>query len=398
MLIVVSVGQSIQAALDAARPGDTVSVREGEYAESVTIGPGKDHVRLLGAGAGRTVLCGDGMPEAVGITVEAQGVTVAGLTVRGFEAGGIRVLSDDNILQDNEVRQNGETGIDLRASRTLVRHNTVVGNAGHGIKVTGAGNYLIGNRVAHNDDHGIDVQLAAVRTLALQNDAFGNGVHGISVQGGGSWVVANRCRTNQGSGIDLHGVENVLVYGNTSTGNACGLEADAVGVMALRNKLVGNQTTGILVALGPDTVAERGLTESLLYANTVSHNGGHGVRGRGEVVDSVFFANTVSHNEGDGVDLDGGDGNRVVRNEVGQNRGCGIELDRDADRNVVDDNKVAANAGLGIRVDTAANDNAVRGNDVFGHVPFDIVVDPPAINNAVERNRCERSSPAQFGD
>src|SRR5438270_3494120 len=44
--IIVSNGQSIQAAIDKAAPGSTIWVREGTYAENVLIN--KDNIRLLG--------------------------------------------------------------------------------------------------------------------------------------------------------------------------------------------------------------------------------------------------------------------------------------------------------------------------------------------------------------
>lgn len=49
VVIQVSPGQSIQAALDAAQPGDTVMVAAGVYHESVVIR--QDHITLQGAGA-----------------------------------------------------------------------------------------------------------------------------------------------------------------------------------------------------------------------------------------------------------------------------------------------------------------------------------------------------------
>jgi len=41
---------SVQAAVDAARPGDTIRIAGGIYEETVFIGPDKDRLTLIGSG------------------------------------------------------------------------------------------------------------------------------------------------------------------------------------------------------------------------------------------------------------------------------------------------------------------------------------------------------------
>lgn len=71
---------TIQAAIDAASPGDTVAVGPGVFTEFLSMRPG---VRLRGSGAGRTVLDAMGHPRNLIDLTRAPGVVISGFTFRG---------------------------------------------------------------------------------------------------------------------------------------------------------------------------------------------------------------------------------------------------------------------------------------------------------------------------
>ena len=70
---------SIQAAIDAADPGDTVWVAAGEYTESVRL---REGVCLLGSGAKRTILDAHGQGRRLVDLSNAPGSVVSGFTIR----------------------------------------------------------------------------------------------------------------------------------------------------------------------------------------------------------------------------------------------------------------------------------------------------------------------------
>jgi hypothetical protein len=71
---------TIQGAIDAASPGDTVKVAAGTYTESLTLRAG---VCLLGSGARRTILDAGGQGRTLIDLTNAPGSVVAGFTLRG---------------------------------------------------------------------------------------------------------------------------------------------------------------------------------------------------------------------------------------------------------------------------------------------------------------------------
>ena len=72
--------RSLQAALDAAHDGDTIALGRGTFAGGVTIA---HSVRVIGAGAGATVIRGGGPVVTIAASGAPPTVTLQGLTITG---------------------------------------------------------------------------------------------------------------------------------------------------------------------------------------------------------------------------------------------------------------------------------------------------------------------------
>jgi hypothetical protein len=166
-------GDSIQRALDNAKPGEIVCVRAGTYQEGLTI---NKPITLRGEGQGRVIIVGSiSVANAVNVAlqgftlqggrglvvVNSSSVTLADLAVIGSEAAGVMVnnssvqvsqslisgnklqgmlvaLNSSVALASTDITKNGGDGLAVSASKAEIRGNFITENQGCGVKAEGA--------------------------------------------------------------------------------------------------------------------------------------------------------------------------------------------------------------------------------------------------------------------
>jgi len=182
-------GESIQAAIDAAEPGDTISLVAGTYPGDVdfggkavtVVGLGPETI-LEGTGTGPVVTFDDG--EGAGSVLDSVVVT-GGSAPRG---GGILILDASpvvirTIVFANRAGSRG-SGIHVERSSALIRNNLVIYNANsgldpHAIEVVDASPTIVNNTVVRNDSNGIvlrgDSAAVILNNLLALNGSRGRG-------------------------------------------------------------------------------------------------------------------------------------------------------------------------------------------------------------------------------
>jgi parallel beta-helix repeat protein len=188
--LTVKPGESIQAAVDAAAPGDTITVMPGDYTEThsgtaavrVT-----EPLKLLAKSKPPDVkvriLPNPGQKD--GILVEPanpgdpdiDGVEISGFTVEGFSNNGIWLRHANNFtIENNESINNLENGIwPTLSANGLVKDNVSYGSLDSALWVEGSENVRVINNDLHHSPTGLEITVSKEVT-AETNDIHDNTV------------------------------------------------------------------------------------------------------------------------------------------------------------------------------------------------------------------------------
>ena len=192
---VVNPGESIQAAVDAAAPGDTITVMPGDYTETH---PGTAAVRVTKPlkllaksdlpGVKVRILPSPGQNH--GILVEPahdgdpdiNGVEINGFTVEGFQNMGIWLRHVNNFtIENNESINNLENGIfPTLSANGLVKKNVAYGSQDSALWVEGSENVRVINNELHNSPTGLEITISkeiTVETNDIHDNTIGVGLY-----------------------------------------------------------------------------------------------------------------------------------------------------------------------------------------------------------------------------
>ena len=273
-------GESIQKAVNAADPGDTI-VGRGVHREDVIIT--KNGIKLRGDDAvieapsrakadspcsmfsGPTAICvlGD-VNVKTGETTgpRVSDVSVSGFTIRGFKDKDAAVI-DVTHARNTNVVGNRVTSSVARAIgaalsvNTTVAKNHVIGSPenDHGIVVEFSSRTKIVNNVVRSNVFGIEATKSPNTTIA-GNDSIGNSVDGIGVEDSpGTKVLSNVARRNEvvGIAIFLGGTQpaNAKVVGNDLSGSPWGMYVADTKRGSIAGNTIHNNCAGMFFESNP---------------------------------------------------------------------------------------------------------------------------------------------------
>jgi parallel beta-helix repeat protein len=209
--------KTIQQAVDAAKPGDTVLVAPGTYTENIVVN------KPLTITGNATVQAADSSKDVFMVT--SQGVHIDGLTITGG-ASGVDVANVSSCVITNINAHDNVRGVYLAsATDSEVRHSNLANN-GYGVYCDYASSSTIANNVATGEKgtgdtlgDGIYMYYGGSNTVS-NNDLSANHVYGISLfHSSNNTITGNTISQNENYGVRLREADNNVLTFNTIRAN-----------------------------------------------------------------------------------------------------------------------------------------------------------------------------------
>ncbi|MEM3731317.1 MAG: NosD domain-containing protein [Candidatus Bathyarchaeia archaeon] len=242
---------SIQEAINAAEPGDTVIVQPLTYEECIVV---DKPIILVGADPATTVIDGKGLSHV--ITVLSDNAVIKGFTIRNSRRtfyAGIYLHQVNNISILNNIITNCSIGVKLHSSSNIqIRNNEIVNNSDFGIYIKhfSTKNLVCENKIAYNY-YGVGLLTYSSENTVRKN-SIRNNKCGIYL----TYSKDNLIESNEIWGNSLYGINIEGLEGRLTTNNAI-----------IRNNLTENKC-GIYVSVYLDD----GKTGNMIYQNNFFNN------------------------------------------------------------------------------------------------------------------------------
>ncbi len=253
---------SLQAAIERAKPGDTLSV-SGTCKENLVIH--EEVARITLDGQGKATIEGADAGKRI-IEVRGRGITIKGFTITGGRIGVLVTRGGHAVIDGNTVQGAASNGIVvIRQSSASIANNTVQNNGRQGIVVNGSSASIGNNTVKNNGSFGIVIN---------DTSAVLVGVFGVNDRTASPNIIENNR-----IGIIVGNSSSARIVGNTIRNNKrSGIIVRRASSLISSNKIDGNGRNGIMIHNSNVTLGRRrGSRITQLPNSTTSNNNGAGI-------------------------------------------------------------------------------------------------------------------------
>jgi hypothetical protein len=329
--------------------------------------------------------------ESDGVNVNGDGASVRDNRITAINSHCVVVAGDDAIVSRNAIRGcEGDDGIQVFGDDVTIEDNSVKA-AGDGIRVFGDGASISENVV--DDARGFCVEVSGAGNVARGNSTSHCGL-GVRVSGQNPRVSANRVFHHAGFGQDaaLH-VQCAVAcdQGIASKNRVEGANGNS-DAFDFSVSAPGFRVIGNVAERNAGLGFDLSLTDGVVRGNTATRNGfehEEGFRLSGGG-GILFEENRAIANYGHGIAVVGGTGHEVRGNLARGNYGDGIDVQGfPAEETVVVGNQALSNLGDGIENFGAGTE--FRGNEAGGNL-VDCANTPPGTIAVNQDNACADGS------
>jgi parallel beta-helix repeat protein len=348
---------TIQEAVNAAKPGDTVLVGSGTYYESIfidkpisLIGECKENTTVIGLGIGNVIYISSDIVTVSRFTIKGSGsnyispfdggdagvmldkctnCTISNLIVTECCLGIFLNLSNGNVIESNICYSNSKDGIYLRLSNNnTIKDNICYLNGGHaGIYLNPSNSYNIieNNTCYSNADHGIKLQESSNYNILKNNNCTDNENAGIFLRtSNGNILDGNICSRNKHNpGIILH----ISCNNNTLINNICNLNDEGIALqhscnnnVLINNTCINNRVRGILLWSSNNNTVIR----NTLNLNRKDPCGTAGICLDNSSYNEIYYNNVLMNWRGITITGENSTGNEIHQNNIAKNVEWGL--------------------------------------------------------------------------
>jgi len=376
---------TIQSAVNAAHPNDTILVDPGTYQEQVIILPKQNGITLQASYPNKsgttssqysTIVAPTTLPDVLGVVIVkgALNVKINGFVIEGqavepmtpgpsggqqvdsgilIDNGGSATITGNYITQIHDSQfSTAQHGVGIAVGATFTHNNT-------GVFQTGSAD-IEGNTIDEFQKGGVFIDVVNSFAKVFNNTITGIGPNPFFYQ----------------FGVEVSNLGGADIEGNTISDLQYSPYGPSVTGPLSRGTCVDvtTFTAGFGIALASTAGSRPG---QLVVSNNYITCCDEGIRAA-NVRFAVISSNHVYFNNFDGIDLFNFYLGRVNGNSAGFNGGDGIALSGNSFSNVLNANNdafwccgYAGNGGDGIFLDTTAHDNAVTGNTFYNDSNYD---------------------------
>jgi parallel beta-helix repeat protein len=247
---------TIQAAINAANSGDTISVKEGTYYEQVVI---NKSITLTGENRDRTII--DGTSNGTAMNITANHTNVTGFTIQ--KSGptpdcGVYLSSSFNNISYNIIRNCPAYyigyAIELQASsNNIISGNIITSNPMTAVLLYNSSNNVISENNITDNEYGIGLS-GSDEHSSSNNTIFGNRITnnsetGISLYRSPGNIISQNSVTNNKIGIDTtdYPSSNTTICENDIANNTKGISLISSGNKIYHNNFIGNTQQAYLM-------------------------------------------------------------------------------------------------------------------------------------------------------
>jgi hypothetical protein len=204
---------SIQEAVDAAKKGDTVFLKAGQYPQDVTI-HSKDKVKLVGAGRDQVTLLG--REEVVGALhvgkwpYGATDIEISEMTINDHGGHAVGLFNGQGIVL-RHLKVNGML-FSQQVQNVRIEDCTIGGSETTGVQFADSQALLIGNFI-HDNDHGVNV--VGKSEVRLERNVITRSLfEAVVVNDHAKAVLVSNTLVKNGGGAAFLGTSQSEAYGN----------------------------------------------------------------------------------------------------------------------------------------------------------------------------------------